>query len=196
MKPRHYIVTGMLLAASLAGLAAATPPAEKLLPPDTLALLSVPDWGKVRADSKTSPVQMLWNDPAIRPFRDKLMGKLQTEVLDKLEKDMGIRLADYGALLQGQLSLAITRNGWSGTPDPLPGFVLILDAGDQGEQLKSRLAELRKKLTDAGQTLKTQTIRDTEFTALPLDLGQGSDGEGEDKDGAAPKATLSFGQVG
>ena len=196
MKPRHYLLSGMLLVASLAGQGAVTPPAERLLPPDTLALLSIPDWSKVREDGKTSAVQMLWNDPAIRPFREKLLGKLQTEVLDKLEKDTGIRLAEYGALLQGQLSLAITRNGWSGTADPLPGFVLILDARDKGDELKARLAELRKKLTDAGQTLKTQTIRDTEFTALPLDVGQQPDGQAAKADDTAPKLTLSFGQVG
>lgn len=181
MKPRPFLITGILLTATLAGWAAATPPAEKLLPPDTLALLSVPDCSKVREEGKTSPVLMLWDDPAMKPFREKLVAKLQTDVLDRLEKDAGIRLADYADLLQGQLSLAITRNGWNGTPDPLPGLVLILDARDKGDLLKTRLAEVRKKLTEAGQALKTQTIRDVEFTSLPLE--------------GLPQP-LSFGQVG
>lgn len=175
-----------LVAGALTGLAATTSPAPKLLPPDTLALLSLPDYAQIRANQKTSPAALLWNDPAMRPFREKLMNKLQTEVLDKLEKDTGIKLADYAELLQGQFSLAVTRNGWRGTEDPLPGLVIILDARDKADQLKSRLAELRKKITDAGRTLKTEKIRDVEFTTLPLDM----------KDTEAPKLGLTFGQVG
>jgi hypothetical protein len=174
-----------LVAGALTGLAAATPPAQKLLPPDTLALLSLPDYAQIRAGPK-SPAELLWADPALRPFREKLMYKLQAEVLDKLEKDTGIKLADYAELLQGQLSLAITRNGWRGTEDPLPGLVIILDARDKGDQLRTRLGELRKKITDAGQTLKTEKIRDVEFTTLPLDM----------KDAEARKLSLTFGQVG
>lgn len=175
-----------LVAGALTGLAAATPPAQKLLPPDTLALLSLPDCAQIRANQKNSPASLLWNDPAMRPFREKLMNKLQTEVLDKLEKDTGIQLAAYAELLQGQLSLAVTRNGWRGTEDPLPGLVIILDARDKGDQLKTRLADLRKKITDAGQTLKTEKIRDVEFITLPLHM----------QDAEAPKLNLTFGQVG
>ncbi len=176
---------------ALASVVAATPPAQKLLPPDTLALLSVPDATQALANRKHDPVCRLWDDPALRPFRDRLMAKFQSEVLDKIEKETGIKLAEYADLLQGQLSLALTRNGWSGTADPLPGFVLILDARDKGDQLKTKLAEVRKKITDAGKTLKTDKIRDTEFTTLALeDLAKDAG------DAGAPKLNFSFGQVG
>jgi hypothetical protein len=114
------------------------------------------------------------------------MKKFQSEVLDKVEQEIGVKLTEYAELLQGQFALAVTRNGWNGTADPLPGLVLILDARDKGDQLKGKLAELRKKLTDAGKTLKSEKIRDTEFTSLPVDFD----------DADAPKLTLTFGQVG
>lgn len=175
-----------LLAVALTPLQAATPPAPQLLPPDTLALLAVPDCARFRTVQNSSPAGRLWNDPALRAFREKLTAKLQTEVFDKLEREAGIKLADYAALLQGQLTVAVTRNGWQGTADPLPGLVIILDTADQADQLKTRLAELRKKITDAGQTLKTEKVRDVEFTALPL----------SPEDAPGPKPTLFFGQVG
>lgn len=184
---RHGILAAFL-AACLPGGSAATPPAAQLLPPDTLALLSLPDWSQIRRSAETSPVQLLWNDPLMRPFRDKLVAKLEREVLAKLEKDTGIKLAEYAELLQGQLSLAITRNGWNGTPDPLPGLVLILDAGDKAPALTAKLADLRKRITDAGQTLKTEKVRDVEFTRLDLNP--------EDAASTAPKLSLAFGQVG
>lgn len=122
----------------------------------------------------------------MRAFREKLTAKLQTEVFDKLEREAGIKLADYAALLQGQLTVAVTRNGWQGTADPLPGLVIIVDTADKADQLKTRLAELRRKLTDAGHTLKTEKIRDAEFTALPL----------SPEEAPGPKPALFFGQVG
>lgn len=189
MKLRLSLVA--LVASAVTSVAAATPPAQKLLPPDTLALLSVPDYTQALANKKHDPVCLLWDDPALRPFRDHLTAKFQSEVLDKIEKETGIKLAEYADLLQGQLSLAITRNGWSGTVDPLPGFVLVLDARDKADQLKAKLAEVRKKITDAGKTLKTDKIRDTEFTTLALDEGAKEGG-----DAKAPKLSLSFGQVG
>lgn len=186
MNRLHRTAPWALLVVAATAVLAATPPAPKLLPPDTLALLAVPDFVQLRAAQKASPVAQLWNDPALRPFREKLTAKLQTEVFDKLEREAGIKLADYAALLQGQLTLAVTRNGWQGTTNPLPGLVIILDTGDQAEQLKSRLAELRKKITDAGPSLKAERIRDVEFTSLPL----------SEENAPGPRLSLTFGQVG
>ena len=138
MKLHRQLLSVALLALALPGRTAATPPAPQLLPPDTLALLSIPDWSRLRQDGKTSPVQLLWDDPAMRPFRDKLVAKLDTEVLQKLERETGLKLAEYAELVQGQLSLAITRNGWNGTLDPLPGFVLVLDTRDQAALLQGQ----------------------------------------------------------
>ena len=148
---------------------AAVPPAEQLLPADTLAVLSAPDVSKNVAACKDSPAVRLWNDPAMRPFRDKLMAKLTKEAIEPLERQLGIKLADYSALAQGQFTIALTQNGWQGTKDPLPALLLLLDTRDQSDQLKKTLAEVRKKLTDANKKFRTDTIRDVEFTTIALD---------------------------
>ncbi|HUC85402.1 MAG TPA: hypothetical protein VL970_09440, partial [Candidatus Acidoferrales bacterium] len=46
-------------------LGAAIPPAENLLPADTLAFFSVPDCAAARSAAKTSPGWMFWSDPAM-----------------------------------------------------------------------------------------------------------------------------------
>lgn len=172
--------------ATLPALRAATPPAPRLLPPDTLAVLAVPDWSRWSAAQKNSPALRLWGDPAMRAFREKLATKLQTEVLTPFEQAAGIKLTDYASLLQGQLTLAVVRNGWSGSTNPLPALVVILDARDRGDQLQTRLAELRKKITDSGRTLQTERLRDVEFSTIPLGP----------PDAPAGPVRLSFGQVG
>jgi len=214
--PMRRVVTSVIVLVGLvASVRAAVPPAEQLLPPDTLATLCVPDWGKVAAAQRESPTWQLWRDPALQPFREKLMGKLNAEVLQPAERNLGIKLTNYAELLQGQCALAVTLNGWTGDKDPLPGFILLVDAKEKAGLLKTNLAEIKQKLLDAGKTVRTDKIRDVEFTTFVEDLAKLEQGDrktaseapsGEKKEPPAdrPKAEkaeglkleVSFGQVG
>ncbi|MBM3883930.1 MAG: hypothetical protein FJ387_30210 [Verrucomicrobia bacterium] len=149
---------------------AAVPPAEQLLPADTLAVLVAPDWSQVGGARRGSALARFWDDPALRPFRDKFMARLNREVIEPIEGDLGIKLSEYTALAQGQVTLALTQNGWSGTAEPVPALLLLLDAKDRREQLSQKLAEVRLKLADRGQRLKTERIRGFEFTTLAVNL--------------------------
>ncbi len=151
---------------------AAIPPAEQLLPNDTLAVLCAPDWTKASAAQQQAPFSLLWNDPAMRPFRDKFLDKLKTDVVAPLERELGVKLSDYSDLLQGQFTLALTRNGWTGTAEPVPAFLLVLDTRDKAELLRKNLAEVKRKLTDSGRKLRTETIRGVEFTTILIDTGE------------------------
>jgi hypothetical protein len=147
---------------------AAIPPAEKLLPDDTLIMMSVPDFVKLREIYKTSPQGQLWNDPAMKPFKDKFISRWKEEFVQPLEHDLGVSFDDYTSLPQGQLTFAMTQNGWQGEDDPVPGLLLLLDTKNKSDQLKKNLADLRKKWVDAGKPIKTEKIRDIEFSVLPL----------------------------
>ena len=213
MKHRLPSTLLALLAAATLGRAAAVPPAEQLLPADTLAVLSVPDWGKLEASRKESPFVQFWGDDSLRPFREKLLTKLTNEVLAPIEQQLGVKLADYADLLQGQFTAAITQNGWKGGADPLPGLVVLLDTKDKGELLKKNLADVKKRLTDSGKTIRTEKLREVEFTTLVVNLDEltrglgdgGAGGDAKPKDGADAKPAadakpgstleLRFGQV-
>jgi hypothetical protein len=146
------------------------PPAEKLLPPDTLLVVSAPDWTQLREVYKKSPQSQFWDDPAMKPFREKFLNKWNEEFVKPLERDLGVKLDDYGALLQGQVTLAVTQEGWQGKEkdDGDPAFLFLLDAKDKADLLKKNLADLRKKWSEAGKPIKTEKIRDIEFSIVPL----------------------------
>jgi hypothetical protein len=148
--------------------AAPIPAPEKLLPDDTLVMMTVPDYAKMRVISLTSPQTQLWNDPALKAFKDKFMSKVSQELVGPLERDLGVHLNDYTNLLQGQLTLALTQNGWRTATGQTPAVLLLLDTRDKSAQLKKNLAELRKKWVDAGKTMRTEKIRDIEFSIIPL----------------------------
>jgi hypothetical protein len=149
-------------------LRAAIPPAENLLPADTLLVISTPDWTKTRETYGKSPYSQFLNDPAMKPFRDKFVAKWKEEFVTPLERDLGVKFDNYGELAQGQFTFAITQDGWEGGFDQIPAVLMLLDTKGKSGQLKTNLAELRKKWVDSGKTVKTETIRGVEFWIVPM----------------------------
>jgi hypothetical protein len=147
---------------------AAIPSPERLLPDDTLVLVTAPDFAKLKETWSKLPQSQCWNDPAMKPFKEKFLTKWKEEVKDPLERELSIKFDSYTELLQGQLTFAVTQNGWQGQDDQSPGLLLLVDSKDKSSQLKKNLADLRKKWVDAGKNLKTERIRDIDFTVLPL----------------------------
>lgn len=164
------VVAALFCTAAL--LSAAVPPAENLLPSDTLGFFTVPDCNALRAASKVSPQLMFWNDPAMKPFHDKFMNKLSDQYTAPLEKELGLNVADFADLLQGQFTIAITLNGSNLHDDIVPGFVLLLDAKSKSDQLKTNLVALTKKMTDDGRTIRTEKIRGIPFTVVTLSTNE------------------------
>lgn len=145
---------------------AAVPPAEQLLPADTLAVFTVPDWQKAQTDYRQWPIVQFWEAAEMKPFRDKFLAKFKADAIAPLEKELGVKLADYTALIQGQLTLAVTQNGWTGQTGQSPGIVLLIDTKDKAPQLQQTLANLKKRWVDSGKSIKTEKVREVEFTTL------------------------------
>ena len=149
--------------------AAAVPTPDKILPDDTLVVFTIPDYARLRDIYTSSPQGQLWNDTALKPFRDKLMGKFQSDIIAPMEKEMGIKLDDYTSLPQGQITLAVIQNGWMGhDTDPEPAFIALVDTKDQSSQLKDKLSDLRKKWVDAGKPVRNEKIRDIDFSVIVI----------------------------
>jgi hypothetical protein len=163
----RFAVATVLLAGSTL-IRAAMAPAENLLPADTLAFFTAPDCAALRVSSKSAPQMMFWNDPAMKPFHDKFMAKFNEKFVSPLEKDLGLNVDDFLALPQGQFTLAVTASGYTPNGDTPPGLLLLLDAKDKSGLLKTNLAALTKKWTEAGRALRTEKIHGLAFTVVPL----------------------------
>lgn len=187
---------------------AAVPAPPQLFPQDTLVLLTVPDWNAARASMETAPLGRLWADPVMKPFRDKFEAGFRQRFLAALDKDLGLKAEDYLPLLQGQVSLAALKAGWNPADVKTdPTLVLLVDTRDKADELKGRLTEIRQKLIEAKRTVRSEKIRDVEFTTLVMeravpaspkpDAGSDPDDDAEAKAEAElpSKLELTFGQV-
>jgi len=161
-----------LLRLGIGDLAAAVPSAEKLLPDDTLAVLTAPDFRKLRLAIEALPQSQFWNDPAMRPFRENFISKWNEDFVKPLERDLEVRLKDYISLPQGQFTLALIQNGPDAKEDQPLGFLLLLDANENSSQLGTNLAGFRRKWVEAGKALRTEKIRNVEFAILPMSTNE------------------------
>ncbi|MBM3876514.1 MAG: hypothetical protein FJ386_07325 [Verrucomicrobia bacterium] len=165
MKSRLTCLSLALFAAASLSSRAELPP-EKLLPADTIAVFTVPDMDRAGSQIGDSAMNRLWKDPSMKAFADKLGNKFREDVLTPIERELGVKFGDYSDLARGQVTMAITQNGWKGGKEGSPGAVLIVDAKGQADALKKTIADLRKKWADGGKQMKSEKIRDAEFTIL------------------------------
>jgi hypothetical protein len=185
---------------------AAVPPVEKLLPDDTLFMVTTPDYTKARETYHSSAQTQLWDDPAMKPFKEKFMAKLSENLIQPLEKDLGVQFNDYTNLPQGQITFAVTQNGWPMTDGAQAGLLFLLDTKDKSGQLTKNLSDLRKKWLDAGKTLRTEKIRNIDFSVLPISdkdipktlkkfSGPEKETDADQSDTNAPKREIYIGQA-
>jgi hypothetical protein len=145
---------------------AAVPPAEKLLPKDTILVATVPDWAKAKLFWANAPYAKLLQDPSLKPFEDKFLDKFTNSVIKPIEQNLGIKFSDYQGLAQGQVTFALVQVTPKDKSDSRVAAILIMDTKDHAGQLKASLAQAVKKWTDAGKPMKSQKIRDTDFNTL------------------------------
>ena len=146
------------LALSLNGLLAAVPPPDKLLPSETFMVFTMPN---LSATKKASGAMLqFWNDPVMKPFKDKLVTKWKSDVVEPFEREFGIKFSEYADLAQGQVTLAIVEP----PAEEAKGLLFLVDTGDKTEAMKTNLASLKKSWVDKGKQIKSDKIRDVEFT--------------------------------
>jgi hypothetical protein len=168
IKLKISLVCAAVFLAVASVVSAAIPSAEDLLPMDTLLVFSVPDASALRTTAQQSPQWLLWNDPSMKPFRDDFTAKWNQKFIAPFEQSLGIHVADYLPLLQGQLTFAVTGNGWGESQKAAPAMLLLLDAGDKGDLLAKNLAALKQQWTDSGKGVRTETLEDIPFSVLTV----------------------------
>lgn len=158
MSKLPLILTTILL--SFNGLFAAVPPPDKLLPSEAFMVFTAPNWAATKKAG--GPMMQLWNDPAMKPFKEKLLAKWKSDLVEPFERELGIKFGDYSGLAQGQITWAFVHPA----QEDSKGLLFLMDTGDKSDAMKTNLANLKKAWVDKGKQIKTEKIRDVEFTTF------------------------------
>ncbi len=155
------------LATMLPALSQAAPPPDQLVSQDTIALLTVPDLNGLKTATKQSAQWKILHEPALKPFKDKLWNGFSSNILKPLEEEIQFKLSDGLALLQGQLTFAISGGGPINIDEPDVDFLVILDSGKNETQLTAILDEARKRMRDGEVPFEEKSIRGARFIKIP-----------------------------
>ena len=135
---------------------AAAPP-ERILPDTTVFMLKLNDAKSFREAFRRSQYGQLWNDPALKDFRDELGQKL-AEATKALKEKIGVSLSDLVQLPQGTLAVAAIAKEAAREEAAASGLpvdvVLLADAGEN----EKKMLEVLERSHQAGRGVGRQGL--------------------------------------
>jgi hypothetical protein len=161
-----FALAGLFLVAVEAPAQTATP-IEKRLPDSTLAFVAVKDAAALRAALDQSQFGRLWNDPALKVYRDELGAAIDAAGKD-LKETLGVNVPEFFALFQGPGALALLPCKDSAAALPFTA-VAIVDAGKNAAAMHEVLTRFTRESERHGPRPTTETFRDVTIHVLPLD---------------------------
>ncbi len=164
---------------------AAAPP-ERILPDTTVFLLKLDNVKSFGEAFRGSQYGQLWNDPALKDFRDELGHKL-AETTKSLKEKIGVGLNDLIQLPQGSLAVAAIVKDVKGDEGAaaagLPVVItLMADAGENEKKMLEILERSTKQGEDSGAKVATES-----FNGLTLHIVQFPQQEPKEADKDKPK---------
>src|SRR5690349_3468720 len=99
MKLKNFLAGFVLFLLAEFPVFAAIPPAEELLPADTLVVVTVPDYQAMHTALQQFPLWLLWNDPAMKSFHDDFMTKWNAKFSASQQQNFGMKLDQFLPLL-------------------------------------------------------------------------------------------------
>ena len=144
------------------------PPAPKLLPENTILVLSVADAPDLAKRFMNTAMGRMSEDPQLKPLIKDLYGSV-TDAVANLKDQIGLSLEELLAIPQGEMTLAVVA------PEAgPPAVVLLLDAGDQLSNARKLLARGTEELQKQPEVTKKE--EDVEGTKVVIYDGLGPRG--------------------
>jgi hypothetical protein len=109
-------------------------------------MFTTPDIDKTIQLSKQSPQGKFWSDPSIQAAKEKFISKWKAEVVEPLEKELGLKFSDYSGIASGQVTIAIPFSKFDNKQHPIDGgFVFLMESGVNKEKLAKSLTDTIQK---------------------------------------------------
>ncbi len=160
----RFAILALAFGLAAGALGGPVPAAEKLLPGDTLFMVTAPDFKSLAQNLTNLPQYRLWQDPSMTPFREKFLTNAREGLIQPFERQLGVSLGQIASYAQGQVTLALLPE----KDRMLQNWMLLVDTQDKAGMLRTNLADLRAKWTSANKPLRTEKLRETEFMVFTV----------------------------
>jgi len=145
--------------------AAELPKTAKLVPPETVLLVNVEDFGRLKTMFEKTSLFKLYKDPAMKAFVEDFKTKWQEKVRESDNELAGI-VKDAATLPQGRASIAVVLD--AKTEDAKePPVVLITEWGDKTGQIKEMVDKIvTKGVEEKDARRQTEDYRGVGITSV------------------------------
>jgi hypothetical protein len=146
------LLSGISIAAPLTRAAA---PPENVLPDSTVLFVKINNAANLRESFLQSQFGQLWNDSALKPWRESIAEKLD-DSSKTIKETLGLSIRELIELPQGTVSMGIIARDDAKVPAAL---VLSMDVGKNSEQTASALTKATKVAEEKGAKVETQDFK-------------------------------------
>jgi len=137
--------------------AAARPPATKLLPEETVVFLSVADAPELAERFMNTALGQMSQDPQLKGLVEQLHGSL-AEAVTSVQDRIGLSLPELLALPQGEVTLAVVA-----PEEEPPAVVMLVDVGNQLSGARKLIQHGTEELDKSGAAKSEETVAGTKF---------------------------------
>lgn len=143
---------------------------EKLLPNETVLVITVPDYEKLKLSWEKNPQAQLFKDPSIQAAKEKFLQQWRTNVVEPLEKELGIKFSDYAGITKGQVTFAVPLIKVETKQPPVDvGFLLLMESGENKDKLTKAINGSIQKYVQSGHSVLTNKISDADYYEITID---------------------------
>lgn len=154
-----WLAAVLVLGGALAPAAlAARPPAPRLLPHNTVALVSVADAPELGKRFMNTAMGRMSQDPQLKPLVGRLYGSL-TEAVAAARDRLGLSLPELLAIPQGEVTVAVVA-----PEEALPAIVALVDAREQIANARKLVERITARMDESGIRHYEETLAGTKLT--------------------------------
>ncbi len=140
------------------------PKTAKLMPPETILLVDVDDFSKLRTQFEKTNLYKLYKDPAMAAFVEEFNTK-RRERTRELDNKFAKTIVDADVLPQGRLAVAFVLNEQTKDSNE-PPFLFISQWGENTAKIKEAIDKMVKKAVEDGAHRKTEDYRGVNITTI------------------------------
>jgi len=141
------------------------PKTAKLLPPETLLLVDIEDFSKLKQQFEKTSFYKLYKDPAMAAFIKDAKAKWQEKILKPDEKNIFKTIIDADILPQTKAAFALVLNEKAKDANE-PMALFITQWGQNTTKIKEAVEKAVKKALEEGLHKKTEDYRGVNITTL------------------------------
>ncbi len=139
----------------------------KLVPPETIVLVDIDDFGQLKQQFEKTNIYKLYKDPAMTAVVEDFKTK-RLERIRKLDNELARTIADAGVLPQGRVAVALVDElPMAETQDANQAPLLFISQwGENITKIKEAIDKMVEKAIEDGAHRKTEDYRGVSITTI------------------------------